>query len=263
MFVEQARYPVRQGNRVRAYVDGVSAFSRIAQTIDAAQQSVYITVAWIHDFVWPDGRSFFDVLDDACARGVDVRVLFWRPDPSLPIDHATCFSGTDEQRAFLRTRDSKIGIRWDDAGDAIVHHQKSWVIDPGTAHASAFVGGIDINLAYVVEPGYANGGAHDVFVEINGPATLDVLDNFIDRWRQADQDYWGKTGDEPVQACIAPPECGEAQVQVQRTMKRTHERTILEQYLLAIDAAEQYIYIENWYFEERSVVDSESSVGLL
>lgn len=257
MFIEKARYPVRQGNNVRAHVDGVSAFGRIARAVDAAQESVYVTVAWIHnDFVWPDGRSFFDVLDAAAARGVDIRALFWRPDPSLSIDHSTCFPGTDKNREFLHSRDSRIGIRWDPGGEAVAHHQKSWIIDPGTPHASAFVGGMNINPAYVVEPGHADGGSHDLFVEVIGPAVADVFDNFVDRWNAVEKDHWGEAGTKSLQACPVPPECGEAQVQVQRTMKRTGERTILEQYLRAVSAAERYIYFENWYFEEISVVEA-------
>lgn len=70
-------YPVRAGNLVRPLVDGEPAFRRIAEAIEAARHSIWLTVTfYAHDFQFADGRSLFDMLDDAVARGLDVRVLF-------------------------------------------------------------------------------------------------------------------------------------------------------------------------------------------
>ena len=82
-FVRDACYPVRQGNRVQPLVDGVPAFRRIGEAVEAARFNVYVIVTFCHPtFALPDARgSFFDLLDRAAARGVDVRVLFWRTDP--------------------------------------------------------------------------------------------------------------------------------------------------------------------------------------
>ena len=79
-FAESGSYPVRAGNRVRPLVDGEPAFRRISEAVEAAQHSVWLTVAWIWEaFCLPDGRgSLFDVLDAAAARGIDVRVIFYR-----------------------------------------------------------------------------------------------------------------------------------------------------------------------------------------
>ena len=247
-FVESARYPVRPENTIRAYVDGVAAFSRIARAIDAAERCVLVTIAWFHlDFVWPDGRGLSAAL----------------PDPALLVEASTCFSGTDEQRDFLRERNPQISLRWDDAGDAVVHHQKSWVIDPGAPRARAFVGGMNINPAYLVEPGHADGGMHDLFVEIAGPAVADVHDNFVDRWNHTpDRDplsgSWGVHGAESLEAIPARdgPPGANASIQVQRTMMRTAERTIRDQYLRAINSARQFIYVENQFLEDLTVVEA-------
>ena len=79
-------YPVRTGNAVRPLVDGPPAFRGIGEVIDRARHSVWLTVAfYTPDFRMPDGRgSLFDVLDRAVARGLDVRVIFWRPNPECP-----------------------------------------------------------------------------------------------------------------------------------------------------------------------------------
>src|SRR5580658_10343064 len=75
-------YPVRRANLVRPLVDGVAAFRRIGEAIDHARHGIWLTVAfYAEDFSFPDGRgNLFDVLERATSRGLDVRVLFWRPN---------------------------------------------------------------------------------------------------------------------------------------------------------------------------------------
>jgi phosphatidylserine/phosphatidylglycerophosphate/cardiolipin synthase-like enzyme len=77
-FVSSGAYPLRPANFVRPLVDGVPAFRRICQAVEAARKSVWVTVAFIRrELQMPDGRgSFFDVLDRAHARGIDVRAIF-------------------------------------------------------------------------------------------------------------------------------------------------------------------------------------------
>ena len=79
-FITSGSYPLRADNRVRPLVDGVPAFRRICEAVEAAQHSVWVTVAFLDmDLQMPDGRgTFFDVLDRARSRGLDVRVIFWR-----------------------------------------------------------------------------------------------------------------------------------------------------------------------------------------
>src|SRR6516165_5504767 len=66
-------YPLRAGNAVRPWVDGVPAFRRIGEAIEAARHSLWLTVAFFRpDFRMPDSRqSLFKVLDGAAARGLD------------------------------------------------------------------------------------------------------------------------------------------------------------------------------------------------
>lgn len=44
-FPETGAYPVRDGNRVRALVDGETAFRRIREVVEAARFRVWVTVA--------------------------------------------------------------------------------------------------------------------------------------------------------------------------------------------------------------------------
>jgi cardiolipin synthase A/B len=98
-------YPVRSGNLVRPLVDGVPTFRRIAGAIESARHGVWLTVAFFApDFCFPDGGgSLFDVLDRAVARGLDVRILFWRPNPESS-RYGRTFAGSQADRDMLRAR---------------------------------------------------------------------------------------------------------------------------------------------------------------
>jgi phosphatidylserine/phosphatidylglycerophosphate/cardiolipin synthase-like enzyme len=268
-------YPARGGNRVRPLVDGEPAFRRICEAVEAAQHSVWLTVAFINeDFEMPDGRgSLFEVLDRAAARGIDVRAIFWRVNAESRRVEAATFSGSPAQREMLAARGSRFRIRWDRAQKGYCQHQKSWLIDAGRAGEVAFVGGINLGRNDVVAPGHRilNGEAHthDVYVEVAGPSASDVHHNFVQRWngasdRDAADGTWGHSGDDALgfpERVSAP--AGDSRVQIQRTIRAglyagahpcaggeafdiaAGELSIAEQYGLAIAAARRSIYIEN------------------
>jgi cardiolipin synthase len=142
-FVTSGSYPVRPGNVVRPLIDGVPTFRRIAEVIEAAQHSVWLTVAFFADDFRMPGGSLFDVLDRAVARGLDVRVIFWRPNPES-IGLGRTFSGSQADRDMLTARGSRFCIRWDRAYAHYLHHQKSWLVDAGRPTEVAFVGGINL-----------------------------------------------------------------------------------------------------------------------
>jgi phosphatidylserine/phosphatidylglycerophosphate/cardiolipin synthase-like enzyme len=75
---------------------------------------------------------------------------------------------------------------------------------------------------------------------VNGPSAVDVAHNFVQRWN-------GATERDPSEDLPLPNEifapCGPSTVQIQRMFGP--DRSILEQYERAIDAAERSIYIEN------------------
>ncbi len=263
-FVAHARYPARPGNLVRPLIDGVPAFRRICGAIESAEHSIFATIAFIHDdFELPDERgSLFDVLDRATKRGIDVRLLFWRTDRETERYGATCFVGSPGQRSMLEERGSAVSIRWDRAGEAYCHHQKSWIIDAGHATETAFVGGINLNPASMADPGHRerSGSFHDAYLEVTGPAAADVHQNFVQRWNAASErnqpsGVWGPRGLEDLHPPPhqSPPK-GSSVVQIQRTMRAAREHDILEQYVQAIDAAQRTIYIENQALEDHRIL---------
>jgi cardiolipin synthase A/B len=263
-------YPLRAGNTVWPLVDGEATFRRIAEAIDAARHSVWLTVAfYAPDFQMPDGRgSLFDELDRAVARGLDVRVIFWRPNPESSWLGRT-FPGSPADRDILRARGSRFRARWDRAHGPYLHHQKSWLVDAGEPSEVAFVGGINLTAQAVGSPGHREGHRHDVYVEVRGPAATDVHHNFVQRWNEAserasDDGRWGHDPADQLSFPIRPSDPrGRSMVQIQRQVHAGRytdgratpggvpyriadgERTIFDQYLLAINAAREAIYIEN------------------
>jgi phosphatidylserine/phosphatidylglycerophosphate/cardiolipin synthase-like enzyme len=269
--LEGGSYPARDGNLLRLLIDGENAFRRIGEAVEAARHSVWLSVAFMMpDFRMPDGRgSLFDLLDRASARGLDVRILFWRDRPESP-GREYAFAGTPADRAMLAARGSRFLIRWERVPGIYCQHQKFWLIDAGQAGETAFVGGINPGPKSVVAPGHSGDGHfHDLYVELSGPSATDVHHNFVQRWNEASEraepnGVWGHKADTAMAFPErASPRCGASRVQIQRHIPAgiygdgraspggrfydiaKGERSILDQYLAAIDAARRTIYLEN------------------
>src|SRR3546814_7488926 len=122
----------------------------------------------------------------------------------------------------------------------------------------------------MVEPGHAGAWqTHDAYAELAGPSATDVHHNFVQRWNEASErgdpgGIWGHDGDDELSFPVGlSRNQGDSVVQVQRTIHSARylcghpspggkrydiangERTILEQYRLAIRSARRSIYIEN------------------
>lgn len=273
--VTSGAYPLREGNLVRPLVDGEPAFRRICEAVEAAEHSVWITVAFlILDFQMPDGRgTFFDVLDKAQARGLDVRVIFWRGPDGIESLADVHFPGTSEHRDFLTLRGSSFLARWDRGQKTYCQHQKSWLVDAGRDGEVAFVGGINLDEGSLVAPGHDDGAGlsvHDVYVEIKGPSATDVHHNFVQRWNETSEkdEPDGVWPHKDAQSDLtfpqtSSPAAGKSVVQIQRTVRRGHytdetatpggvphdisdgDYSIIDQYLKAIAAAKHTIYFED------------------
>jgi cardiolipin synthase A/B len=282
-FVTTGAYPVRAGNRVHPLIDGEPAFRRICAAIDQAQARVWVTVTFLWPtFQMPDGHgSFFEVLTRARQRGLDVRVLFWRPDDATAHLRTNAFWGSPAHVALLEQQASDISIRWDRAHPGFCQHQKLWLIDTGLETACAFVGGINLNPHSVVAPGHRGAEHnHDMYLEISGSAVTDIHHNFVQRWNEASERHaadgrWGPDADRdlafPDHVAAA---CGSSLAQVQRTIHpgrytNTYpspgaapfaiadgEFSNRDQYIQAIRAAREYIYLENQAISVRPILEA-------
>jgi cardiolipin synthase A/B len=284
-FASGGSYPVRAGNAIRPLIDGEPAFRRICEAVENAHHSVWVTVAWIWEsFRMPDERgSLFDVLDAAAARGIDVRVIFYRHTAEGPFPRQIVFSGTAEQRLWLENRGSRFYARWDSTPVWSFHHQKSWIIDAGRDTEVAFVGGMNMRPSTVAPRGHVSldgrSQDHDAYIEIAGPAATDVHHNFVQRWNEASERHkedgvFGHLRDDalPLPARLSPAR-GPVVAQVQRTIPNGHyaegawalseaaydiaagEFSVADQYARAIDAAQRAIYIENQAFSSVAMLE--------
>ena len=272
---ENSSYPLREGNRVVPLIDGALAFGRICEAVESATKSIWITIAFINeDFLMPGGRgSFFEVCETASQRGVDVRVIFWRSPEQENQDRNVHFHGQDYQGNWFREQEYSFRARWDYLPRGKCHHQKSWLLDAGTRDEIAFVGGINLNMNSLVEAGHpttGRGSTHDIYCEVRGPVATDVHHNFVQRWNEAserskDDGAWPSTtaSDELEFPRTLSDFAGATPIQIGRTIRREQytdntpsvdtepfpielgEKSILEQYLKAIDQARRTIYIED------------------
>lgn len=273
-------YPVRSGNRVDFWIDGVPFYERLAAAFRAARTRIWAIVSFIEPaFCFPDGTSWWDLLDECQARGVDVRVLFWRNPGFFKTEHV--FLGSPEDRAFLAARGSTWACRWDSSEDdrAHCHHQKAYVIDGGEDSAIAFVGGMVLSHATLAHPGHRRGfEKHDAFSELAGPIVADAEHNFVQRWNLAATDAEAPPWPDPARAGPlvmperVPTPRGEVTAQLARTIKPglyagatqaagalpfvsgAGEATILGHYRAAFAAAKRTIYIENQHPGEASLL---------
>jgi cardiolipin synthase len=280
-FVNTGAYPTRSGNQVRPWIDGEPAFRRICEAIEAAQQSVWATVTFMWpSFQMPDGRgAALDVLERVARRGIDVRVIFWRPDDETASLRRNAFWGSQDHFDVLLQCYPHVNVRWDRAHPGYCQHQKTWLIDANLAAATSFVGGINLNPHSLVAPGHSGEGHnHDVYIELAGPAVADMHHNFVQRWNEASErrsgdGRWGNRGDEDLAfPDHTPPERGAAYVQIQRTTYpgryvsdhpppggpafdvASGEKTNLDQYCVAIRSTCRTIYMENQYVEVPEIV---------
>ena len=283
LFVTTGSYPTRGGNAVRLLIDGEAAFRRICEAIETARHSVWVTVTFMWaDVQMPGGRGApLDVLERAARRGVDVRVIFWRPDAETKSLERNAFWGSPAQLELLRKRYPKLSVRWDRAEPGFCQHQKTWLLDAGEDSQCAFTGGINLNPHSMVAAGHRGEGQnHDLYLELSGPAVVDVDHNFVQRWNEASERHTtdgchGERGKLELKfPTELPEERGAVTVQIQRTTHPNRyrhgqapvggvpfeiargERTNLEQYLLMIQSAKRTIYIENQAIEVLEILDA-------
>lgn len=252
-------YPRRAGNQAIPWIDGVPFYNRLAAAFRAAKTRIWAIVSFIEpEFRFPDETPWWVLLAEAQARGVDVRVLFWRNPGFSKTAHV--FLGDTRERALLQEWDARWAARWDSSGDdpTHCHHQKAYVVDGLGEDPIAFIGGMVLSHATLAMPGHHHGHEkHDAFLELRGPAVADAEHNFVQRWNLARQDLAAPPWPDAVRAGPlpwpdrVPGSCGEVDVQLARTLRRdcysgvAGEATILEHYRDAFGSATRTIYLEN------------------
>lgn len=184
MFVTTGSYPTRPGNQLELLLDGEAAFERVCEAIETATVRLWAAITFMWPaFEFPHGRGApLDFLNRAAERGVDIRLLFWRPDDETANLRTNAFWGAPEHQERLRPLHPNLSVRWDRAHPGYCQHQKLWLIDAGGDCPVAFVGGLNLNPNSLARPGHPGARQnHDLYAQLRGPAVADVQHNFVQR----------------------------------------------------------------------------------
>ena len=239
---EMTGRPATSGE-LKFLIDGEEYFTRLVDVLTSARDSVLIrTYIFDNDDF---ARNIGELLRRRSREGVDVKVLLDGLGTILATrtQHASApqdYSPPDSVRLFLEA-ESDVDVRqiknpWL-AGD----HVKTTIIDSNLA----FTGGMNIGREYR----YA---WHDMMIEMRGPVVGILSREFFDAWAHAGP--WGDIGFffhklKPTQKGVARN--GDP---LRVLFTRPGDAEIFRAQRAAIRNAKRYIYVENAYFSDDTML---------
>lgn len=177
---------IRIGSTVVHLIDGPATFKAMIAAMETATNTnhfIYLAGWWLtHDFRMRGlpGTTMGDYLSAASGRGVEIRSMLSAHLGNQNAAAVAFINGLVRGAAIHDNRHLNFGS----------HHQKVLVVY-GTQGLIAFVGGIDVNPDRILMKGVGanvNGdteGApfNDVHSEVRGPTAWDLLNIFVERWK--------------------------------------------------------------------------------
>ena len=274
------------GNHVEPLIHGAVYFSRLVSCLSGLEIGDQVLLAeWRGDddeLLGPGGPQLGGLLSGLASRRIEIRGLLWRSHPKM--------------FGFSKKEASDLADVVNASGGVLLldervrrggsHHQKLvMLLHPGRPEDDvAFVGGIDLchgrrddeaqegdPQAEPLDPAYgAHPPWHDIQGEVRGPAVVDLVQTFRERWndptpltRRGFRPSMSKprsTSTEPKAPGLIPPlggahpPAGRHAVQVLHTypIKRPPypfapegERSIARMYSKALGRARSFIYVED------------------
>lgn len=224
-------------------VDGSEFFPRLIDTVESAQESVHMrTYIFDNDDF---AASIGELLKDRSRDGVDVRVLLdglgtimstTEQQASLPRDHR----GADSVRRFL-TADSSVLVRQAPNPWMTGDHVKTTVVDKQIA----YLGGMNIAREYRYD-------WHDLMMEVRGPVVRNIQNEFDDAWVHAG--WLGDVGWFFHKLGGQQKGSGVYGYPIRLLHTRPGVAEILRAQQEAIQRAKRYIYVENAYFTDDTLL---------
>jgi cardiolipin synthase len=235
----------RYKGQVQYYVDGRQFFPALVQSIATARKSVDVMV-----YAFDTDRYAVEVADvlKQVSPSVRVRVLMddlgslfpaGAPQSYVPPD----FAAPDDIKAYLKAG-SQVRVRVTSDPWLTTDHRKCMIVDS----RQAYIGGMNIGWVYRYQ-------WHDLMVGVTGPAVGRLEKEYRKAWAFSgplgDFGYaWATLFDrEHLRRNGAP---GDIDMRVLRTS--TGEWQIYHAQVAAIRRAKRYIYIENAYFDDNSML---------
>jgi cardiolipin synthase len=228
---------------VKYLIGGEQFFIRFIDAIVSARESIYLrTYIFDNDDF---AMKIADLLKRRSNENIDVKVLL----DGLGTIFATGAASTTEPedyapppsvRRYLET-DSQVDVRqatnpWL-AGD----HVKTTIID----QKYAFIGGMNIGREYRYD-------WHDLMMELEGPVVNILQQEFLDNWAHA-----GPFGDLGFLAQQFKPDAAEVEdvgYPVRIVFTKAGSSEIFRSQVAAIRASQKYIYIQNAYFTDDTIL---------
>src|SRR3954454_6366253 len=241
----------REGCAMDVLIDGAEVLPAIAEALRGARRSIRVA-GWHsapHFALTRDEPPAVlrELLAEAVARGVQVRVLLWA---GAPFNAFT--PGRRDVRGDMQELCRDTGIRVAlDARERLLHchHEKLVVVDDEVA----FVGGVDLTdlggdrWDTNGHPARGRLGWHDAGTRLRGPIVADVAEHLDLRWTAV-------TG-ERLAPVPVPERAGELTAQLLRTIPenvydalRDGAFGILEGYMRALRASRELVYLESQFF---------------
>jgi len=235
----------RAGSRgtIEYLIDGEEFFGRLIASLQSAQKSIHMRTYIFDNDDYAAGIG--ELLKQRSKEGVDVRVLLdglgtmvstLETQQSLPQGHDAPLS----VRQFLED-DSNVLVRQAPNPWLTGDHVKTTIVD----EQIAFTGGMNIAREYRYD-------WHDLMVEVRGPVVDELSAAFDDAWARAG--FFGDVGYffhklRPKQRATANDGYP---IRVLHT--RAGDSEIFAAQLAAIRRAQRYVYIENAYFTDDTML---------
>ena len=243
--------PPRAGSAIEVLIDGAAVLPAVAAAIRSATRSVRIAG-------WHSAPHFAlerrepptvlrELLADAVARGVTVRMLLWAGAPFRVFTPARAAVRADAEE-LERGTGVRVAV---DARERLLHchHEKLVVVDDEVA----FVNGVDLTdlggdrWDTPEHPARGRLGWHDAGTRLRGPIVADVAEHLDLRWTAV-------TG-ERLPPVPVPAPAGDTTVQLLRTIPEgTYDEIargafgVLEGYMRALRSARELVYLESQFF---------------
>lgn len=211
-------------SEVDIFTFGADLFNDMLEQINNAKHSVFL-----ESFIWKGdeyGRKFLDAVNQAAARGVDVRVIYDGFGNLVVPRRFYQFHPDVQVYRFPVVRPQLIITPLRSSGFT---HRKLLIVDDRTA----YIGGYNLGSTYATE-------WRDTHLRVNGPDSWVLRQSFVTVWNTL-------ADDESQIPHMDPPEW-DSRVRCWSNLPMRRVYPIRGMYLQAIDRAKDHIYISTPYF---------------